>query len=171
MQLDVLRKRAKQIDNMGGKSGNILDDDTMLVPSMNFTCSGHITGVLLGADIRWNTSTRNRYPEIQIWRETSSDNYTRQASQEIRLNPGDFSPEGVLRYTFSTPLWFQSGDVLGVYQPPEQDSVARLYYNWESTGPVSYRVEENPSSIVLKTFHVGIIQGRLLLLSPITGKN
>ena len=40
-------------------------------------------------------------------------NSTRQDSQQIRLNPGDFSREGVLKYNLDPPnMSFQSGDVL-----------------------------------------------------------
>ena len=72
---------------------------------------------------------RTQYPEIQIWRNNGGNNYTRQNSQEIRLTEGNFSSDGVLQYNLPTPMPYQSGDVLGVYQPPKDKSVVRLYYN------------------------------------------
>ena len=53
-----------------------------------------------------------------------------------KLAAGDFSPDGVLSYTLPTPLPFQSGDVLGVYQPITHLSVVRLYHFNESNAPV-----------------------------------
>ena len=72
-------------------------------------------------------------PEIQIWRNTGGNTYTRQASQEIRLAAGDyFSPDGVFQYNLTTPISYQSGDVLGVYQPDQSDSIVRVYYSQEN---------------------------------------
>ena len=124
--------------------------------------------VYLRADIRWNTTIRNRYPEVQIWRNViGSDQYIRQASQEIRLNPGDFSPDGVLQYTLALPIAFQSGDVLGVYQPPEHESVVRLYYANNNSALDSY----NTSALTTVTLqNTSRKLSQLLLLSPITGK-
>ena len=174
MQLDVIQRRAEIINN-GGKSTDKLNDEFRLFPSMNFTCSGQITGLLLGADIRWSTNYRNQYPMVQIWRNTVGDidAYTRQASQEIRLAEGNFSPNGVLQYNLTTPISFQSGDVLGVYQPGSGSAVVRLYYNRDNNAPDSYQFQAkgNPSTenqIALQNTSRKLSQ--LLLLSPITGK-
>ena len=167
MQLDLLKMNAERI-NHATAWGHWLSNELRLFPGMNFTCSGQITGLLLRADIRWNTTIRNRYPEVQIWRNViGSDQYIRQASQEIRLNPGDFSPDGVLQYTLALPIAFQSGDVLGVYQPPEHESVVRLYYANNNSALDSY----NTSALTTVTLqNTSRKLSQLLLLSPITGK-
>ena len=129
MELDLLYKRAST--SSGSVSMNFLGVDAQLciVPDVSFSCSGNIIGLLLGATIK-GTIGRTLYPEIQVWRRNSNKlNYTRLASQEIRLNPGDFSPDGVLQYNLTTPISFQSGDVLGVYQPMESNSVVKVYYH------------------------------------------
>ena len=83
-----------------------------------------MTGLLLVGTLGLTSGMRNQqYPEIQLWRNTDGNTYTRQASQEIRLAEGDFSPDGVLQYNLTTPISFQSGDVLGVYQPSTESSV------------------------------------------------
>ena len=117
MQLDVLRRRAEKIPNVG-RSPNLLDDEFRLIPGMNFTCSGKITGLLLGVDVRTVTGNRDQYPVVQIWR-LIGNSYDRQDGREIRLAAGDFSPDGVLVYTnwTSSTMLFQSGDVLGVFSP------------------------------------------------------
>ena len=166
MQLNILRKNAEIIN--GGKSTDHLNDEFRLFPSMNFTCSGRITGLLLGADIRWNNNLIYQYPTIQIWRNNDTDQFVRLASQEIRLAAGEFSPDGVLQYTLTTPIWFQSGDVLGVYQPGSGSAVVRLYYNRDNNAPDSYQFQGNPSTeFALR--NTNRIWNHRLLLSPITG--
>ena len=34
----------------------------------------------------------------------ATDQFTRQANQEIRLNPGDFNSDGVLQHNLTTPM-------------------------------------------------------------------
>ena len=111
MELDVIRKRAAQRMS----PANVLDGEFWINPDWRFTCNGNLTSLLLGANIPRLNHKDAGFPEIQIWRNTGGSNYTRQASQEIRLNPGDFSPDGVLQYNLTTPMPFQTGDVLGVY--------------------------------------------------------
>ena len=169
MQLDILRKNAELINN-DRELIDSLDTEFRLLPSKNFTCSGSITGVLLGADIRLTSDMKSPYHEIQTWRNVmGTDQFTRQASQEIRLNPGDFSPDGVLKYNLTTPISFQSGDVLGMYQPQEE-SVVRLYYTRNNSAPDSYLLPTDiiPLSIALQ--QTIRRTNELLLLSPITGK-
>ena len=98
----------------------MLDDEFRLIPDINFTCSGNITGLLLGVDVRTVTDNRDQYSVVQIWRKNLIDNsYDRRDGREIRLAAGDFSPDGVLVYTnwTSSTMLFQSGDVLGVFSP------------------------------------------------------
>ena len=144
MELQLLKERAKKIFDNGG-SQNYLDGKFRLVPGMSFTCNGTITGLLLGVDIS-TSDGRTEYPVVQVWRPGSGDSYTRVAMQEIRLAAGDFSPDGVFQYNLTTPIDFQNGDVLGVYQPSEGDSIVRLYRHSQSNAPVSYELGENPSS-------------------------
>ena len=145
----------------------MLDEEFRIFPGWNFTCDGHITSLLLGADIPRKNG--NGYPEIQIWRNTGDDNYTRQASQEIRLTSGDFSPDGVLQYNLTTPMSFQSGDVLGVYQPDRRDSAVRLYYTYEtSAASVTFFEWYNPTIISLSS--LAPIYGQVALVTPLTSK-
>ena len=163
MKLDVLRKRAEKIP-FGQTSRDVLDDEFRMFPDWSFTCNGIITSLLLGADIPRRDKS---YPEIQIWRNTGGNKYTRQGSQEIRLARGDFSPDGVLQYNLTTPISFQSGDVLGVYQP-EGRSV-RLYYFINASAPISYSERYNPTSPISLS-SLSSINGQVTLITPLTSE-
>ena len=88
------------------------------------------------------------------------------SSSEIRLAAGNFSTNGVIQYNLTTPIPFQSGDVLGVYQPPEADSVVQLFYVDDSTAPVAYRRTSIP--LTYNAFSIPVSNQRMLLL-PMTG--
>ena len=166
MHLDLLTKNA-EIINGGKPTNNELNDEFRLFPNMNFTCSGRINGLLLRADIRRSNNFRYQYPLIQLWRKNNGDQFNRVASQEIRLAEGDFSPDGVLQYTLTTPIWFQSGDVLGVYQPGSGNSVVQLYFIADNSAPDSFRFQGNPSTeIALR--NTSRIWNQNILLTPIT---
>ena len=165
MDLNLLKKRVEKIPNTGITS-NFLNGDFRIVTGMRFTCSGSLTSLLLGVDIRPPGGSRNLYPEVQIWRKRSgsSTNYDRQGRQEIRLAAGDFSPDGVLQYNLTTPLPFQNGDVLGVWQPASSSSVVRLYHDGQTGGPLSYETNFNPSAITINVNGGGLAMIRTTLL-------
>ena len=142
-----------------------LDGEFRLLPNESFSCSGTMTGLLLVGTLGTN-GKRNQYPEIQIWRNTDGNTYTRQANQEIRLAAGDFSPDGVFQYNLTTPILFQSGDVLGVYQPSTKSSVVRVYYSQENQ--ITFRVTNNPTSPIT-TPNLLSASDELILMSPISG--
>ena len=168
MELQLLKERAKKISNNGG-SQNYLDGKFRLVPGMSFTCNGTITGLLLGVDIRSNADGRSKYPVVQVWRPGSGDRYNRVAMQQIQLAAGDFSPDGVFQYNLTTPIDFQNGDVLGVYQPSEGDSIVRLYRHSQSNAAVSYELGENPSSSLVRLRDLSEQdEGLVILIYPIT---
>ena len=123
-----------------------------------------MTGLLLVELL--NTDGRNQYPEIQIWRNTGGNTYTKQGSEEIRLAEGDFSPDGVLQYNLTTPISFQSGDVLGIYHPKKDESVVRIYYR--NSNVVTYRVSENPTSSI-NLPDLSSVSDELILVSPVSG--
>ena len=146
MDLNLLKRRAEKIPN-AGVSSNFLNLDFRIVTGMSFNCSGSLTGLLLGVDVRPGGG-RDQYPEVQIWRRAGTiSNYNRRGTQDITLAAGDFSPDGVLQYNLNPALSFQSGDVLGVWQPSTGSSVVRLFHDGQNGGPLSYETNFNPSSI------------------------
>ena len=149
MDYDLLVEKAEQIggDGTGDLDGNRLGFNRhSIMASLEFTCSGTITGFLLGLDVRTETNSRVEYPTIWLWNKTNETTYTRVvgSSVEIILGPSNFSSDGVYRFSLSTPLQFTANQVLGIYQPRHGDSVVRLYrqnYNgqniYETDGDVN----------------------------------
>ena len=130
MQLNLLKKRAEKISSGNSVSGNFIYHGLRVTPGLNFTCSGSITGVMVGADIRTEAGSLNDYPQVDVWRIGDSVTTYRVDNNQIDIAPyqGDYSPDGVLQYNLTTPIAFQSGDVLGVYQPPSDNSIVRMYF-------------------------------------------
>ena len=163
----MLRKRAELIPK-GSPSRDIMDDEFRLIPDWNFTCNGSITSVLFAGDIQVGMSDG---PQVQIWRRTSSisSQFAKFDSREITLDAGNFTPSGVFKYRLTPPMQFESGDVLGVYQPSEKSSLVRLYYNRnDDSAPVAYRYKGTN----LSTFNIGgwsPRSGEYILLSLGTG--
>ena len=168
MQLDVLKERAKKISTGNTRSTDKLSNELRVFPELKFTCSGNITGFLLGVEIRnrarFGTSL---YPEVHIFRPSAPSSYVNVISQEIRLAAGDFSPDGVLQYNLTTPIPFQRDYILGVYQPSKTDSIVQLYYTPDMSAPDTYKFEEKVDRF---TQPDEIVSFESVLISPITGK-
>lgn len=174
MELELLKRRAEKItgDKAGNSAGGGLDNEFRLLLDASFNCSGTMTGLLLVGTVNSIDVTNKLYPEIQLWRITDSiaHRYSRQTRQEIIMSAGDFSPDGVLQYNLTTPILFQSGDVLGVYQP--MNSVVRVYYD-DSMQSETYKLNMNPPdrypSAMITLFNQSIDNEKLILISPILG--
>ena len=138
MDYDLLVQKANQIATEfldfvgeGDLSDNRLGSDTdCIMPSLEFTCSGTITGFLLGVDVRTENGNRVEYPTIWLWNKINETTYTQVADSSVKiiLGPSNFSTDGVYQFSLSTPLQFTANQVLGIYQPHEDDSVVRFYY-------------------------------------------
>ena len=169
MELDLLKRRGERIpagDN-DGSDIHFLNGEFRLVPHVNFSCSGNLTSLLIGATVR---RKGHQYPQIQLWRTVDRNLYTRQESQVIKLAIGDFSPDGVLQYNLTTPIQFQSGDVLGIYQPLKSVSAASIYYSIDTSSPNTYRLRSNPYTGASLSFSaVSKISNQQILISPISG--
>ena len=150
---------------MSERGNTFLNGEFRLMPDVAFNCNGTITSFLIGGSCSWNQANRSQYPEIQIWRNTGGNTYTRQASREIRLAEGYFSPDGVLQYNLTTPISFQSGDVLGVYQPPVNKSVVTLFYSSSTT----YQINSKPNSSVIDLQSMESTDNEQVLISPVSG--
>ena len=90
--------------------------------------------------------------------------------EEIRLDPGAFSPSGVFEYPLSTPINFQSGDILGVWQPGQQDSVVRIFYSDnDNSAPINYKLDSATNDVYNIDSGFISIQDEFILISPIAG--
>ena len=89
-------------------------------------------------------------PELQIWRTTGENSYTKAKFSQL---PSNTLSGNVAEYTLGTPLEFQEGDILGVYQPGRGHSALVVYYQ-ERDGPVNYEeVNDALSTVTLDTPH------------------
>uniref|UniRef100_A0A1X7TRP1 IgGFc-binding protein N-terminal domain-containing protein n=1 Tax=Amphimedon queenslandica TaxID=400682 RepID=A0A1X7TRP1_AMPQE len=99
--------------------------------SNKFDCSDTmtLTEVLIGVDIRTETSTRNKYPSIEIWHKEGKnyEKYDPEKSFTIRLSPDNFTTSGLYRYELLSPLSMSKNDRLVLYQPSNTESVVRFY--------------------------------------------
>ena len=172
-----MRRASKISLGLRSESVNVLSSGQYLViPGMNFTCSGAITSFLLGVDVRTQRNGRDQYVSIDTWRperEFGELNYIHNSTQNITLAARDFSSDGVLQFNLTTPLVFQSGDVLGVYQPPHERSVVRLFYTTQLIPPVGYNVflPSFNTAFINSTDQLGQSFNGFLLLRPVTSKN
>ena len=174
----MVMKRAEKLTS-GSVSSNDLDKELRVVPGWNFNCSGNITSLLLGVDIR---TGETKYPEVQTWRRNGNQ-FTRVDSRTIVLSPGNFSASGVFQYHLTTPLPVVAGDMIGVYQPNDGSSVVRFFYtNNDPDAPNAYRVNnlaQSPTAFSASTNDddddddddttVSTRTGEYILLSVITG--
>ena len=171
IQLDLLRKRAEKISGGNTLSDNRLDNELRVIPGMSFTCSGTITSLLLGVDVKtFVADSTDQYPEVQVWRYSSLfKSYYRRQRQQIRLAVGNFSTDGVLHYNLNPPMPIESGDVLGVYQPRHNESVVQLFYDDDMTAPAANLRTNTNQGLLSPGHNPTVVENQAILLSPITG--
>ena len=110
-----------------------------IIPGIPLNCSGAITNWTIGAEWR-RGGGRNLFPQLQVWRSTEDGcSYALIGDTKLFVPGGNERPRG--GYIFSgTPdpaVEFQTGDILGIFQPRESKSRVRVYYD-TSTGPTNY---------------------------------
>ena len=112
------------------------DNQQRLFPDITFTCNGFITKWIIGAKRGRGTLL----PELQVWRNIGASFIKTKFSPL----PSNATDNNIVEYIPNPPLEFQEGDILGVYQPPHQDSALVVYYQ-DHDGPVNY--EEGNDSL------------------------
>ena len=111
-------------------------------PGMNFTCSGSIQSWIFGAEWFRNSPA---YTELQIWRKSREDSYIKVGSTEIRIELEESTR--YYEYTLSSPLSYQTGDVVGYFQASSSTSQwGLLYENVESGHLLYYSVRSIPAN-------------------------
>jgi len=101
---------------------NINSNRLAIVPRLNFTCDGRITGVM--ARVRFRNGTG--YPYFQVWRQitnnllifTNIGEVQLQESQVSQCNNNDYCNINIV-LTGNDTIEFQSGDVVGFYHPSD----------------------------------------------------
>ena len=90
------------------------DNQQSIYPGINFTCSGSITSwsVLVR---RFTDFSEEKYPDLQLWREENAEIYTRVGN--TTLSGRITNQDGILEHVLDSPLEFEAGDFLGIFQP------------------------------------------------------
>ena len=116
---------------------NIYDDRRRLqqqrvFPDINFTCNGSLTKWIVVGTIGDMVGG-----EVQIWRRNagSENNYTKVGFSVLLAT--DPENDNVFEHIPNSPLNFQEGDILGVYQRGGPNRTAIYYHT--TTGPANYR--------------------------------
>ena len=144
MNLDTLRE-------LGRVTGGTLrnrDQQQRIIPSIAFRCNGFITKWIVAA--RWRSDEdRVYFPELQIWRATVLNIYRRITASTLTATAENAS--NVYEYTPSSPLPFQEGDFLGIFQPSGAASRLRVYYV-DNVGPPNYYYDPNRNTPPIGVF-------------------
>ena len=120
-------------------------------------------------NVRTITNTRNSYPELEIWSgQVNNFNQVSSSIRTIQLQPDNFTTSGVYTYQFPQSLSVAANNILGIYQPPHDESVVRVHY--ESSSNTAYKVD------MLDDFDVNVMSNAAtpqdldLIIYPLTGK-
>ena len=123
-------------------------------------------------DVRTITNTRNNYPQLEIWSRVGNNmnvyNQVSSSIQTIQLQPDNFNTSGVYTYHFSQPLSVQMNDILGIYQPPHDESVVRVHY--ESSSNIAYKTDSLTDNRVNLNSQATPLNLDLIIY-PLTGNN
>ena len=101
-------------------SNQIPQNRLVIVPHLNFTCNGRITNIRIRIS---RDGTGDNFPSIQVWRlSPSSQLYNLVDEVQIQsshLNTQLTYLETNIPLTGNNRIQFQSGDVIGLYNPPD----------------------------------------------------
>ena len=132
MDYELLQHKAKQICNSdtcdGSLKNNRMLNDEWMLASYPFNCSGNITSLLIGGDLRL---TKSKYPILSLWKkEQNNDTYNKVSlsKRNLTFDPYDYSTSGLLHFHLSEPLEFHKNYVIGIRQYRDSETAVRLYY-------------------------------------------
>ena len=133
------------------RSGFIIDPNRLaIVPRLNFTCDGRITSIRARV---FFMNDRSEYPIFQVWRPSSVGSTIYNKIGEVQLQ-SDNQVTGRnnnrianIILTGNNTIEFQSGDVVGYYQPPDTryevavTSASNNTLNWFNGSPALNSVD------------------------------
>uniref|UniRef100_A0A1X7SXA4 Uncharacterized protein n=1 Tax=Amphimedon queenslandica TaxID=400682 RepID=A0A1X7SXA4_AMPQE len=126
MELPLVTYRAQRI-GMNLPETYVSSNTLRVLQEYQFNCSStNITSLILGINIREATNSRNLYPSVQVFRPNGS--LVTGSERTIYYSTSNVSTSGVFEYPLDPPIPVMSGDLLAVSQPPQGDSVVRVYY-------------------------------------------
>ena len=136
-----------------------------LYPKLRFLCNGTITKWIFGAE-KLHILPIESVSELQIWRHTGPDTYTKQSASLVTAN--ETASPNVHEYYPETPLQFQQGDILGVFYSTLSN--LQLYVQ-DGNGPLNVFHNASTPPEVLSASRVEIPTFNYFpLVSPAIGK-
>ena len=165
--INLLTNRAAQIEDNLRVGLRIGDSELRILSHMRFNCTGKITSLLLGVDVRSHTDS---FPTISLWTQDANDQmmpvYAQVDGSErsIVLGPSNFSTSGVFEYVLNPPIEFENGNMLGWFQ---QGLVVRMY----EIDKANFITDSfaKPTTAVLEIANGKAVDDRALLIYPVTG--
>ena len=143
-------------------------DRQAVIPEINFICSGSVQTLMFGTSLRTGDSY-TQYPEFQIWRPLEGEDNVYQLVGQISVEEQQQVSGQMYQLQGDSLLQFEAGDILGFYQPDNDDSRSQLRLAIRMPQPVQtvYRRNSNSNN----NFNISTINGwdRNLLVSVITG--
>lgn len=151
-------------------------EERRIIPGIRFNCSGVITAWTVGA--RWRTDEmHNVFPHLQIWRRNEFDTtYFVVGDSELSVSGSRTNGDYTFNGAVEPPLKFKSGDVLGLFQPPQSRSRIGVYYD-VSRGPPNYFIDTGSApqpplaSVIATELGSNEVQDSLPLISVNIGKS
>ena len=115
----------------------------VIIPRAKFNCSGRITNVSVSMQNQPVAIPNDNLPLFQVWHPTSLNSSAYNKIGEVQLPAGDFVAVSAGRSYFfanltlngSSQIEFQSGGVIGYYQP---SSSQRSIWSIQTSGYISY---------------------------------
>ena len=143
----------------------------LVFPDIAFNCSGAISSVILGGTVL----NGGNDPELQVWTPLGNEVFTK--SSKVSLMTPTTIEEGVYEFSVGHQVEFESGDILGLFQPRnhtfftsfsigfDSDTLARTVYQIRG----DQQPAPHPTTITLADLNVQVTS-LLPLISISIGK-
>ena len=100
------------------------DGRQVLIPAMNFNCSGTLSKWIFPAIWKGNSQA---FTELQIWRRAGSSGSVFLKAGAVTIQVAGESVTQLYEMVVDPPLVFQAGDIVGYYQPFAEISQLNIY--------------------------------------------
>ena len=121
-----------RMDFILGNEGTLPDGSNSqgIFPETYFTCSGTIQSWIFGA--QWIGASE--LLQLQIWRAVSGNDDLYILVESTTVNITEENETQLYHYPLSSPLSFQPGDILGIFQPYGDHSQLIVGYEYQEEG-------------------------------------
>ena len=155
------RDRMDALLSLVGPIAHANGESQAIYPDTNFTCNGSILSWTFGA--KWFGLSSSI--ELQIWRRSDDRAYTKVGNTTIII--ANESPTELYQFPVSPPLPFETGDILGYYQPDIRQTQLQLHYEEIGRSQSGYYYTTSSASSVLN-LDLGNLNSRFRVLIDVT---